>query len=92
MDGLWVNFGRYLVPGKQWVEASQKMAKTGSEMLIFNICRLGFAGTFLGTKTGVGEGEPSKGNLKPGDRAGFDSGEWVGEPSKGNLKPGCALM
>ena len=67
------------------------MAKTGSEMLKFNICRHDFAGAFLGTKTGVGESEPSKGNLKPGDRAGFDSGEWVGEPLKGNLKPGRAL-
>jgi hypothetical protein len=60
-------------------------------MLKFNICRLGFAGALLRTKTGVWESKPSNGNLKPGDRAGFDSGEWVGEPSKGNLKPGRAL-
>ena len=36
--GLWVNFGRYLVPIKQRVEVGQKWAKMRPEMLKFNIC------------------------------------------------------
>ena len=35
--GLWVNFGRYLVPGKQWVDASENWAKIRPKMLNFNI-------------------------------------------------------
>jgi hypothetical protein len=37
LNGLWVNFGRYLVPAKQRVGTSKNWPKTASEMLKFNI-------------------------------------------------------